>query len=94
LTDEELELLREAARDHGRIVVITVTGCAYACCGRGWRRRDGYEQVYRGYIDNLEEPEHPGQRLVFMLYAAGIGTLSYVVAVGADEVVAVEPVEP
>lgn len=86
MTVDELELLRESAEDRSNIVRIVVNGCAYSCCGKGWRRRDGYEQDYIGYIDNLER-EEPG---TFMLYAAGIGTLSYVVAVRFSEVELVE----
>lgn len=90
---EDLILLRWAAEDRSRIVDVVVDACAHSCCGRGWRRRDGYEQTYRGYVDNLEEPEHDGQALTFMLYSAGIGTLSYVIACRDFEVLDVRPVE-
>ncbi len=83
MDSDDLDLLRSAAADRSRIIGITVTGCAYSCCGRGWRRRDGYEQEYSGYVDNLKEG-------TFMLYSPGLGTLSYVVAVRFDEVLAVE----
>lgn len=86
------ELLRESQRivqqggDVEKLLVeVVVMSCAYSCCGRGWRRRDGYEQTYRGWVDNLEQPagEMAG---TFMLYSPGIGTVSYVVAVRFDEV--------
>lgn len=82
----ELELLRASALNlggDGRIVAVDVNACAYSCCGRGWQRRDGYLQCYRGWIDNLGDGG-------FMLYSPGIGTLSYVLAVRFDEVEAVE----
>lgn len=79
IASEDLELLRESSQDFSKLVTVTVTGCAYACCGRGWRRRDGYEQTYTGYIDNLTEPEGEAAG-TFMLYAAGIGGSSYVIA--------------
>lgn len=82
---DELALLRASAINHGgdaRIVEVIVNGCAYSCCGRPWARRDGYEQTYSGWIDNLNER-------TFMLYSPGIGTLSYVIAVRFDEVEAV-----
>lgn len=93
----DLELLRtvtvNGGSSPGTIVEVVVDGCAYSCCGRGWRRRDGYEQTYRGYVDNLREPD--GQLLgSFMLYAVGIGTLSYVVAATFGELVDVQLVEP
>ena len=47
-------------------------------------------QTYGGRIDNLELPEN---RKVgtFMLYSAGIGTLSYVIAARFDEVEQIAP---
>ena len=78
-------LLREAAQDRGRIVTIVVTGCAYSCCGRGWRRRDGHEQTYHGWVDNFTDRE--GEKAgTFMLYNPGLGTVSYVLAVSDFEV--------
>jgi hypothetical protein len=54
---DDLDKLRASQEDKHRLVTVTVTGCAYSCCGKGWQRRDGYEQAYTGYIDNLQEPE-------------------------------------
>lgn len=70
------------------LVEIVVNSCAYSCCGRGWLRKDGYEQTYRGWVDNLDFDPHPQGPFYgsFMLYSPGIGTLSYVVAVRFDEV--------
>jgi hypothetical protein len=92
VTGAELELLQASqatVRDGGSIdrllVEVAVSGCAYSCCGRGWLRKDGYEQTYRGWVDNLEPPEG-AMAGTFMLYSPGIGTLSYVVAVRFDEV--------
>lgn len=84
--DADLAILRAAAGDRGRDIVVTVSGCAYSCCGRGWTRRDGYEQRYVGYVDNFDGRE-PG---AFMLYSRGIGTISYVCAIRFGEVEAVE----
>lgn len=99
LSEPEVELLRASQADKSRLVRVVVTGCAYSCCGRGWDRRDGYEQTYSGYVDNLQEPETvklAGQEVThagtFMLYAAGIGTISYVIACRFFEVDLVEPV--
>lgn len=85
----ELDKLRESQRDKRRLVTVSVTGCAYSCCGKGWQRRDGYEQAYTGYVDNLREPEGEAAG-TFMLYSAGIGTLSYVIACRFYEVADVQ----
>lgn len=88
MIDAELELLRASAINMGgdaSVLEVTVNGCAYSCCGRGWQRRDGYWQDYRGWIDCLDV-----DRGTFMLYSPGIGTVSYVVAARFDEVEAVE----
>lgn len=84
---EDLELLRESARDFSVLLRVTVTGCAYACCGRGWIRRDGYEQQYTGYVNPLDED--PPQ-VTFMLVSPGLGTVSYHAAIRESEVVGVE----
>lgn len=75
----DLELLQRSNDDHTVFVEVVVDGAAYSCCGRGWQRRDGYEQTYHGWVDNLRMPG-PQQEGTFMLYAAGLGTISYVVA--------------
>lgn len=93
LTTSELEILRASALNmggDGAIVRAVVNGCAFACCGRGWHRRDGYWQEYQGYIDNLQLPDN-GAAGTFMLYSPGIGTLSYVIAVRFGEVESVDP---
>ena len=82
-------LLRDAAAGSRELVTVVVTGCAYSCCGRGWRRRDGYEQTYHGWVDNLTEREG-GKAGSFMLYSPGLGTVSYVVAVLDFEVADVQ----
>lgn len=81
IDERELGLLR-ASQDHGASLIVTVNSCAYSCCGRGWHRRDGYWQTYRGRIDNLKESE-PG---TFMLYSQGLGTIGYVIAARFYEV--------
>jgi hypothetical protein len=90
----DLELLRSVTvnggSSPGTIVEIVVNGCAYSCCGRGWLRKDGYEQTYQGWIDNLREPDLVDGVGSFMLYATGVGTLSYVVAVLFHEVLDVQ----
>lgn len=90
LESAEVALLRASVADH-RPLRIVVNACAYSCCGRGWRRRDGYLQEYVGYIDNLTEPDEArGIVRTFMLYSVGLGTISYVVAVRDFEVELVE----
>ena len=73
-----LDLVRDAAGDTTRDVILTVSGCAYSCCGRGWHRRDGYEQRYVGYIDSVTADG-------VVLVSRGIGTISYIVAALFDE---------
>lgn len=83
----DLELLRRVALNvggDGTVLNAVVNGCAYSCCGRGWKRRDGYEQAYTGWIDNLHEPDDGAG--TFMLYAVGLGTIGYVCAVRFSEV--------
>ena len=84
----DVGLLARSQATH-ELLDATVTGCAYSCCGKGWQRRDGYEQRYRGYIDNLTLPDGEMQG-TFMLYSTGIGTLSYVIAVRFFEVAAID----
>jgi hypothetical protein len=88
LDEHELQLLEASTRDHRRLHVH-VNGCAFSCCGRGWRRRDGYPQDYCGYIDNLKPPEGNAHG-TFMLYSDGVGALTYVIAVRFYEVELVE----
>lgn len=70
-------LLADAAANLGKALEVVVSGAAYSCCGRGWSRRDGYEQTYVGWIDNFLPDNDDG---TFMLYSTGLGTVSYVVA--------------
>ena len=88
---DEVALLERSQRDRSMLEVV-VKGCAYSCCGKGWQRRDGYEQTYYGYVDNLHPPDEGAG--TFMLYSPGVGTLSYVVAVRFDEVEAIALHEP
>lgn len=62
------------------VIEIRCRNCAYSCCGKPWQRRDGYEQQYRGYVDNLTDR-------TLMIYSLGIGTISYIVALRFDELV-------
>lgn len=86
----DYELLLHSAETRERVELV-VTGCAYSCCGRGWQRRDGYEQTYVGYVDNLEVTVGLSDG-AFMLYSVGMGTISYVLAVRLEEVADVQPV--
>lgn len=88
LDAEDLELLRESARDYSKLVRVKVIGCAYSCCGKPWIRRDGYEQDYIGYVNPLDES--PPQ-VTFTLVSPGIGTISYWCAIREGEVLGVEP---
>jgi hypothetical protein len=81
---DELAILQRANAT-SEVLDVAVHGCAYSCCGKGWQRRDGYWQTYHGRIANLKLPEN-GNGGTFMLYSAGIGTLSYVIAARFDEV--------
>lgn len=69
MTAEEVHLLAEATPD--KPVRIVVFGCAYACCGRGWQRRDGYEQTYHGYVQQLEQIDPDCNCHIPMLEGAG-----------------------
>lgn len=82
---DDLALLQRSNDDKSFFVEVVVDGAAYSCCGRGWVRRDGYEQTYNGWIDNLTE-KGPYSEGTFMLYATGLGTISYVVACRLYEV--------
>lgn len=46
---QERELLERAGHARAQVEIV-VSGCAYRCCGRGWRRKDGYEQTYAGFV--------------------------------------------
>lgn len=90
LDPDDLELIRASAADPtdpARMLRITVSGCAYSCCGRPWIRRDGYEQQYRGYINDLDE-EPP--QITFLLVSPGLGTVGYWCAIRESEIVGVE----
>lgn len=102
LTVDELALLERAAADKTFHVRLVVTSCAYSCCGRGWRRRDGYEQEYVGWVDNLDlrvvapDPDsitrfEPFKEGTLMLYSPGVGTVSYVIACATSDIALVEP---
>lgn len=87
----DLNKLEASSRDFRRHVTVVVTGCAYSCCGRGWQRRDGYEQTYCGWVDNFRPPTVDGDdEGTFMLYSPGLGTISYVIAVRFSEVADVQ----
>ena len=85
---QELELLEHSQRFRDALEVV-VHSCAHSCCGKGWRRRDGYEQTYYGYVDKLHLPE--GEAVgSFMLYSTGLGgSLDFVIAARFDEVEAI-----
>lgn len=84
---DEAEWNLLAASQSGRsLVEVTCSAAAYSCCGKGWHDRTGYEQTYRGRVTNL------GDRS-FMLMSAGIGTVSYTVAVDYEHVALVEPLD-
>lgn len=92
MSDDEIALLRASAINCGgdaRPVAVTVSSAAYSCCGRGWQRRDGYEQTYVGWVDNLHEPDGMAQG-AFMLYGVGLGTVAFTLAVVFAEVELVE----
>lgn len=92
LDADELALLERVALntatgpERGQPLRVTVNGCAYSCCGKGWQRRVGHEQVYTGWIDSLNVSSPSS----FMVFGIGIGTVSYVVAVLDYEVELVE----
>lgn len=69
-----------------RIVEIVVHSCAFSCCGHGWRRRDGYEQIYRGWVNNLDAAGPDDEHGTFMLYTLGLGQISAVIAARFGEV--------
>jgi hypothetical protein len=87
LDAEDLELLRESSRDFSVLLRVTVSGCAYACCGRGWTRRDGYEQDYIGYVNPLDE-EPP--QVTFIARLARPGHRELPRAIRESEVLGVE----
>lgn len=80
---DELALLEASQADHAVILHVVVTACAWSCCGRGWQRRDGYEQEYWGWADNVDGG-------TFMLYNPGLGAPSYVIACKTADVALVE----
>lgn len=85
LDDAERALIRQSAETHD-ILKLTVKGCAYSCCGKGWRRRD-YEAEYVGYVSGLKDD---GEPWTFLLVSPGLGTVSYTIAVRDWEVELVE----
>lgn len=83
---EDLTILRQAAHDRSLNISITVSACDYNCCGRGWLRREGYEQQFVGYVHALVVLEDGGLTLV----SRGVGTISYSVFARFDEIKHVE----
>lgn len=77
----DLELL-QTVQGTAEQVRIVVSRCAYSCCGREFLRA-GYDQTYVGRVAHVDAT-------AFLLYANGIGTLSYVVAARYDDVEAVD----
>jgi hypothetical protein len=91
LDEVDLELLRESERTHA-LVHVKVTGCAYSCCGKPWVRRDGYEQDYIGYVNNLDESKPTPEALTtFLLVSPGLGTVAYWCALRESEIIDVAP---
>jgi hypothetical protein len=89
LDPAELRMLEASEQDKSRWLRVTVNGCAYSGCGRGWRYRDGYEQTYVGWVDKLKLPDGPHVGGC-MLDSEGLATISYVIAARFDEVELVE----
>ena len=76
--DDQTADLLISAHQTGAKVTIAVTSCLYACCGRAWQTRTGYEQLYTGKVAEIEPK--------LVLHAWGIGTLSYVVVAAPGDV--------
>lgn len=85
IDDDDRALLLAASEDRRIELKILTTQAAYACCGRGWQERSGYEQIYQGQITSLS-----GDTL--RLVRRGIGTLTYTVIVPVEALVDVEAV--
>jgi hypothetical protein len=79
---EDLGLLAASFGGGGGRVTVQVTGCAFSCCGRGWRRRAGYEQLYTGRVVALD-----GRG--FVLVSEGAGSVGYVVWALLEDTLAV-----
>jgi hypothetical protein len=73
----DLKLLQRAQGTAEQVTVV-LSSCVYSCCGRSFARA-GYEQSYTGRIAHVDDN-------AFLLYANGIGTLSYVVAARYEDV--------
>lgn len=74
----DLRVLSAAAASGARVELV-VTACLYACCGKGFTERAGYEQTFHGTVHTLTDT---GVRL----HSEGIGTLNYVVLVELADV--------
>lgn len=91
MTSDDRRLLLDSLEDHRKEVEIVVDACAYACCGRAWQAREGYEQTYRGYIANIDlstSSEPGGARLI----RRGAGTITYFVVFTFDHLLDVRAV--
>lgn len=70
---EDRELIAQACAAKAWVELV-VSGCAYTCCGRGFRRRDGYEQTYQGRVVSTTEDglrlENPGAGSTYVVLAA------------------------
>lgn len=83
MDSEDLAILQVAARASYRNVSVTVDACDYNCCGKGWLRREGYEQQYVGRVGVVDSG-------MFTLTSLGIGTISYVISARFEDVLHVE----
>lgn len=68
LGSAEYRLLDRAMRENLTVEVET-TSALYECCGKGWKPRVGYTQVYRGKVRNLA-----WELGVFSLLNPGLGS--------------------
>jgi hypothetical protein len=80
---DEIALV-EASLNDGLIVQLVVDACRFACCGKPFRERAGYEQVYTGTIAHVElnglEP------IAVRMNGLGMGTPSFIVEAGVENI--------
>lgn len=66
--------LEEALGDRHRRFKVETPVASYACCGKAWAMRAGYDQTYYGFVKAVNDEG-------FHLVNLGLGTITYQVRV-------------